>query len=63
MIRGAITVVLVACNTLFWGLLVTVIGLVKLLAPTRESRRLLRVALTSLGDRWSGVNNAIFDAL
>ena len=63
MIRGAFIVVLVAFNTLLWGLPVTVLGLVKLLAPTRESRRRLRVALTSLGDRWAGVNNTIFDAM
>lgn len=63
MIRGAITLVLVAVNTLFWGVLVTILGLVKLLAPTRETRRRIRVALTRLGDLWAGVNNTIFDMM
>jgi len=36
---------------------------VKLLAPTRETRRRIRLALTSLGDRWAGTNNRIFDAM
>ena len=63
MIRAAITVVLLAINTLFWGVLVTILGLVKLLAPTRETRRRLRVALTRLGSRWVGVNDRIFDTM
>jgi 1-acyl-sn-glycerol-3-phosphate acyltransferase len=63
LIRGAITVVLLALNTLFWGILVTFLGIVKLLAPTPETRRRIRLALTGLGDRWAGGNNVIFDAM
>ncbi len=50
-------------NSLFWGIPITLLGLVKLAMPTVGARRRIRVALTELGDRWSGANNRIFDAM
>lgn len=50
-------------NSVFWGVAITVLGVVKLLMPAAGARRAIRVALTDLGDRWSGANNRIFDAM
>ena len=63
LIRGAITILFLALNTVFWGIPVTVLGIVKLMAPGPEARRRIRVALTRLGDRWAGGNNRIFDGV
>ena len=62
MIRAATTIVLLAFNTLFWGAAVTLLGLVKLITPTRELRRRVRLALSEMGDRWAAGNNRIFDS-
>jgi 1-acyl-sn-glycerol-3-phosphate acyltransferase len=62
-IRGAITIVLLALNLLLWGIPVLLLGLVKFLLPKRESRRALRMTLTELGERWAAGNNTIFDLM
>ncbi len=63
MIRGVVTALLLALNTIFWGTAITLAGIVKLLAPTQESRRRIRVVLTGLGARWVGGNDRIFDSM
>ncbi len=50
-------------NTAFWGTLVLLGGVVKLLVPKRESRRNLRMFMAELGERWAGGNDAIFDRM
>lgn len=63
MIRAAVTLLLLSLNLCLWGLPVLILGVAKLLAPGREARRRIRVALTELGDRWAGGNNRIFDRM
>lgn len=61
MIRGALIVISLALNTLLWGTPILVVGLLKLITPTRFLRRAIRVALAEMGDRWAGGNERIFD--
>lgn len=61
MIRGFVTVILVALNSIVWGVPIVIVGLVKLLAPGAAARRRIRLFLTELGDRWNDGNNRIFD--
>lgn len=63
MIRATVTILLLALNMLLWGSAVTLLGIVKLVAPGREVRRRIRVALTEMGDRWAGGNDRIFDRM
>ncbi|HSP13468.1 MAG TPA: acetyltransferase [Thermoanaerobaculia bacterium] len=63
MFRGIAVILLLILNTAFWGTLVLLGGLVKLLVPKRESRRNLRMFMAELGDRWAGANNAVFDRM
>ena len=58
-----VTTTLLILSTAFWGTLVFLGGIVKLLVPKRESRRNLRMFMAELGDRWAGTNNAILDRM
>jgi 1-acyl-sn-glycerol-3-phosphate acyltransferase len=60
-LRGITVILLLILNAAFWGTLVLLGGLVKLLVPKRESRRNLRMFMAELGDRWVGANDAVFD--
>jgi 1-acyl-sn-glycerol-3-phosphate acyltransferase len=62
-IRGAITLLLLFLNIVFWGVPVVAVGLVKLLMPTRETRRRVLLVLAEMVVRWVGVNNRIFDRM
>lgn len=63
MLRGLATIILLVLNLIFWGSLVLLVGLVKLVMPTKQSRtRIVRV-LASLGEHWVGGNDRIADAL
>jgi 1-acyl-sn-glycerol-3-phosphate acyltransferase len=61
LIRGFVTVLLVALNSVVWGVPIVIVGLVKLLAPGAAARRKIRLFLSELGDRWNAGNNRIFD--
>ncbi len=63
MLRGALVVLLVFLNTLFWGGLVLIVGFPKLFMPRSELRRRWILALAWLGERWVGGNDRIFDRL
>jgi 1-acyl-sn-glycerol-3-phosphate acyltransferase len=63
MLRGLATIVLLLGNLLFWGSLVLLVGLVKLLMPTKQSRTRVVLVLSSLAERWVGGNDAIFDLM
>ncbi len=63
MLRGVVTILLLVLNTAFWGTLVLLGGLVKVMVPKRESRRNLRMFVAELGDRWAGANNTIFERM
>ncbi len=60
MIRGAVTFLLLFGNVVLWGTPILIGGVVKLLMPTFESRRRLKLLLAELGDRWAGGNDRIF---
>jgi 1-acyl-sn-glycerol-3-phosphate acyltransferase len=62
-LRGVLVVLLLLLNTLWWGGLVLILGLPKLLMPRGELRRRWILALAWLGERWVGVNNRILDLL
>lgn len=63
MLRGLATIILLVLNLIFWGSLVLLVGLVKLVMPTKQSRtRIVRV-LASLGEHWVGGNDWIADTL
>jgi 1-acyl-sn-glycerol-3-phosphate acyltransferase len=62
-LRGIVTALLLLLSTAFWGTLVFLGGIVKVLVPKRESRRNLRMFMAELGDRWAGSNNAIIERM
>jgi len=62
-LRGALVLLLLLVNTLFWGGVVLIAGFPKLFLPRGELRRRFILALAWLGARWVGVNNRIFDLL
>jgi 1-acyl-sn-glycerol-3-phosphate acyltransferase len=63
MLRGVAITILLFFNLLFWGGLVLLGGLVKLLMPTKPSRTRAVRALAWLAEHWVGGNDAIFDML
>jgi len=63
MLRGVAIAILLFFNLLFWGSLVLLGGLVKLLMPTKPSRTRAVRALAWLAEHWVGGNDAIFDML
>jgi 1-acyl-sn-glycerol-3-phosphate acyltransferase len=63
MLRGVATFILLFFNLLFWGSLVLLGGLVKLLMPTKPSRTRVVRGLAWLAEHWVAGNNAIADML
>lgn len=63
MLRGAVVLLLLLLNTLFWGGLVLILGFPKLFMPRGELRRRWILALAWLGERWAGINGRIQDLL
>lgn len=63
MLRGAVVLLLLLLNTLFWGGLVLILGFPKLFMPRGELRRRWILALAWLGERWVGINGRIQDLL
>lgn len=67
MIRGAITLVLLALNAAFWGSCIALIGIVKFAvqftAPRSRARTRVILMLASLATRWVGGNDRIFDRM
>jgi 1-acyl-sn-glycerol-3-phosphate acyltransferase len=62
-LRGAVVLLLLLLNTLFWGGLVLILGFPKLFMPRSELRRRWILALAWLGERWVGANDRIQDLL
>jgi 1-acyl-sn-glycerol-3-phosphate acyltransferase len=58
--RGALTLLLLALNTVLWGTPILTFGLFKLVL-TGDARRRLILFLAALGDQWVAFNNRIFD--
>jgi len=63
MLRGLATIILLLFNVLLWGSLILLVGLVKLVMPTKPSRTRVVRALAWLAEHWVGGNDAIFDLL
>jgi len=67
MIRGAITLVLLALNAAFWGGCIALLGLLKfavqMTAPRSRARTRVILMLASLATRWVGGNDRIFDRM
>jgi 1-acyl-sn-glycerol-3-phosphate acyltransferase len=67
MIRGAITLLLLTLNAVFWGSLIAILGIAKFsiqfTAPRSRARTRVILILASLGSRWVGGNDRIFDAM
>jgi 1-acyl-sn-glycerol-3-phosphate acyltransferase len=67
MIRGAITLLLLTLNAVFWGSLIAILGIAKFAiqftAPRSRARTRVILILASLGSRWVGGNDRIFDAM
>jgi 1-acyl-sn-glycerol-3-phosphate acyltransferase len=63
MLRGVATFILLFFNLLFWGSLVLLGGVVKLLMPTKPSRTRVVRGLAWLAEHWVAGNNAISDML
>ena len=63
MLRGLATIILLLLNLTFWGTLVFLGGLVKLLMPTKPSRTRAVRGLAWLAEHWVGGNDAIFDLM
>lgn len=62
MVRAFVIALLLALNLAFWGSLVFIGGLPKLLTGGRARRRVIRL-MAWFGDRWVQGNNQIFDWL
>lgn len=60
--RGILTVLLLILSTAWWGTLVLIGGIFKLI-PNTEFRRRVRLVMAEFADRWVGTNDAIFDRL
>ena len=58
-LRGCITFLGVALNTIFWCIPLFTISIVKLLFPVPEIRRGLSQILASIGEQWIRVNNRL----
>ncbi|HSP35986.1 MAG TPA: acetyltransferase [Thermoanaerobaculia bacterium] len=58
--RALSTSLLIVGNTIWWGTLVLLSGVFKLI-PNKEIRRRVRLVQAELADRWVGANNRIFD--
>jgi len=67
MIRGAITLLLLALNAAFWGGCIALLGILKfavqMTAPRSRARTRVILMLASLATRWVGGDDRIFDRM
>lgn len=56
-VHGAIGLIALALNTLFWAFPLFCVALIKLLTPVPTLRRRLSVLLTKIAENWIGVNS------
>jgi Acyltransferase len=63
LLRGCLTMALLMLNLFFWGMLVLILGLPKLLMPKGELRRGWILLLARVASGWPAVNDAIFNLL
>ena len=61
-LRGALTLLLIVLNTLFWGTPLLLLAAVKLLTPFSSAREALSRALIALAENWISVNTLILTA-
>ncbi|HUP45302.1 MAG TPA: acetyltransferase [Thermoanaerobaculia bacterium] len=59
MLRGTVVLLLLSLNLMFWGTLVLLLSLFKLVAPAGVVRRRVVLLLVALGERWVEGNNRI----
>jgi 1-acyl-sn-glycerol-3-phosphate acyltransferase len=62
-LRGAFTLVLIALNTLFWGLPLLLLALVKLVTPGSGRREALGRGLVLLAENWVSTNSAMLSLI
>jgi len=67
MIRGAITLLLLTVNAVFWGSCIAILGIAKFAiqftAPRSRARTRVILILASMGSHWVAGNDRIFDAM
>ena len=67
MLRGIVTILLLLLNLIFWGTIVTLLGIVKfavhMTAPRSRLRTRVILALSGLAERWVAGNDRIFDLM
>lgn len=63
MLRGLAVLALLTLNLFFWGALVLVVALVKLIVVRTPLRKPVIVTMAVLAEGWVGANNRIFDLL
>jgi len=56
-VLGCFSLLVVIVNTTFWGLLILLVALVKLIVPSHGWRVLCSRGLNAIGLRWIGINN------
>jgi 1-acyl-sn-glycerol-3-phosphate acyltransferase len=61
-LRGALTLLLIVLNTLFWGTPLLLLAAVKLLTPLSAAREALSRALIALAENWISVNSRLLGA-
>jgi len=62
-VRGALGLIILTVNTLFWGVPVYIAGLFKLVLPFRATRRFFDFILNWLSYAWMYCNNLFIDVL
>jgi len=63
LLRGPLLLMVLALNTLAWGTPIVVLGAFKLVLPEGRVRRRLILLLADLAERWTAVNDSLFDRL
>jgi 1-acyl-sn-glycerol-3-phosphate acyltransferase len=63
MVRGITLSALLALNTLSWGTPIVLLGAFKLVLPEGRLRRRLILRLADFAERWTAVNDSLFDRL
>jgi 1-acyl-sn-glycerol-3-phosphate acyltransferase len=63
MLRGISLLALIGLNTIVWGTPIVLLGAAKLILPEGGLRRRLILRLADLAERWTAVNDSLFDRL
>ena len=61
LLRAPLLVAFLALNTFLWGTPIVVLGAFKLILPEGRLRRRLILRLADLAERWTAVNDSLFD--